>query len=79
MLYRVLVSLLLLLFLSPALVALHLAVAYPSLLAKTTIQFPRLRDDTPPNPHSLPRPLHPNRSANARFPDNNSGASLVTR
>ena len=36
MLYRVLVSLLLLLLL-PALAALHLAAAYPVLLAKTTV------------------------------------------
>ena len=40
---------------------------------------PRLRNDTPPNPHTLPRSLHADRRANTWLPNNNSRTSLGTR
>lgn len=44
-------------------------------LADASTHPTRLRDDTPANPHPLPRPLHADRCTNTRLPDNNSRAS----
>lgn len=48
-------------------------------LADASTHPTRLRNDTAPNPHPLPRPLHANRLTNARLPDNNSRASHGAR
>lgn len=48
-------------------------------LADTSITTSRFRNDTAPNPHAFPRPLHANRRANARLPDHDSSASFFAR
>ena len=45
-------------------------------LADTYVYIFRLRNDTAPNPHPLPRPLHASRGTNAWLPDNDNRTGI---
>ena len=53
--------------------------AQPTIVPLTNLSGLRIWNDTPPNAHPLPCPLHADCGANARLPDNNSCSSLGTR